>query len=97
MATVDDVFLSVATAWEIAIKTGLGKLSMPLSVTEAMAQYELRPLTITFRHAEAVADLPLHHRDPFDRMLVAQAITEGLTLVTSDSVFAAYDVALLPA
>ncbi len=78
------VYVSAASVWEAAIKTQLGKLRFPGSFSDAVEQSEFSRLEITFAHAEAVRDLPAHHTDPFDRMLVAQATVEGLTLVSAD-------------
>ena len=93
------VFVSVASVWELAIKKQLGKLEVPLGMDLA-AEVELDrfvPVTITMEHALAAASLPPIHRDPFDRMLVAQARIEGLTLVSADPVLARYDVPVLAA
>lgn len=91
----DAVFVSLASAWEMAIKTASGKLQAPSSVYEAIVESGFTPLPITFDHVGLVASLPLHHRDPFDRMLAAQAIHEGLTLVTHDRQFAPYALPVL--
>lgn len=87
------VVVSAATLWEIGIKRGMGKLEVEGSLDEGLRHFE--PLSISWDHATAAAALPPHHRDPFDRMLIAQAQIEGLTLVTRDAALAAYDVALL--
>lgn len=93
-----DVFLSAASIWEIAIKHSLGRLQMPEPASAAAVRLGFEPLPISFVHAEATALLPPLHRDPFGRMLVAQARSEGLTLVTSDPLIRAYPgVAFLPA
>lgn len=92
------VFLSAASVWEIVIKEKLGRLSVPEPASRAVARLGLEPLPIGFAHAEATATLPALHRDPFDRMLIAQARIEGLTLVTYDPRVRAYPgVAFLPA
>lgn len=91
--TADDVVLSVASVWEIAIKQRFGKLRAAENVLDRLAEVGLRILPIAFDHAVAAANLPLHHRDPFDRLLVAQARAERLTLMTNDPRIAAYDVA----
>lgn len=88
----DTVYVSAASAWEVAIKIGLGRLRPARTVLEAVEESGFRELPITFAHAERVAGLPAHHRDPFDRLLVAQAEAEGLTLVTRDPVFGRYEV-----
>jgi PIN domain nuclease of toxin-antitoxin system len=92
-----DVFVSTATVWEVAIKQQLGKIAAPADLPETIRDSELTNLHITTNHAIAASRLPPIHRDPFDRMLVAQARTEGLTLVTRDKELQAYDVPLLPA
>jgi len=94
----NDVFLSAASIWEIAVKHSLGRLEIPEPASAAAVRLGFEPLPISFAHAEATTLLPPLHRDPFDRMLVAQARTEGLTLVTRDPVIRAYPgVAFLPA
>ena len=92
-----EVFVSAASAWEIAIKVGLGKLDAPDDLEAALVANSFQPLPIEVAHALAADRLPEHHRDPFDRMLIAQAMVEGLTLVTHDRAFGAYEVALLDA
>ena len=92
-------YLSAASVWEIAIKYAIGKLPLPeppaIYVPERMRVSGFQELAITHAHALAVGVLPLHHRDPFDRVLVAQARLEGLTLVTADAMFVRYDVRLI--
>jgi PIN domain nuclease of toxin-antitoxin system len=99
MAAADLRYASAASVWEIAIKVGLGKLDLPRNVAAWLPRelYEsgMTPLPITADHAARVEALPLHHRDPFDRLLIAQALTENLTVVTADTRFAAYGVRLL--
>jgi PIN domain nuclease of toxin-antitoxin system len=90
-----DVFLSPVTLWEITIKQAAGKLAGPADLAERVRDMGFRELTVTHAHAVAAGRLPAHHRDPFDRMLVAQATVEGLTLVTRDSEFQRYEVDLL--
>jgi PIN domain nuclease of toxin-antitoxin system len=91
------VYVSAATAWEMALKRALGKLEVPRDIRDWIEQSAFSSLPIEIDHALAAAGLPLHHRDPFDRMLVAQAQIEGLTLVTGDPRIAQYDVATLDA
>jgi PIN domain nuclease of toxin-antitoxin system len=81
---------------EIAIKASLGKLSAPRDLFGGLEDEGFTTLSLTFDHAAHLWDLPWHHRDPFDRMLIAQARVEGLTLVTFDPAFSAYDVQTLP-
>lgn len=89
-----DLFLSAASSWEIAIKSGRGKLDLPEQaaryVPSRMSAIGMQGLPVEQAHALAVADLPDHHRDPFDRMLVAQAKVENLVVATADPVFRAY-------
>lgn len=90
------VFVSAATAWEIAIKKAIGKLKVPDGdYLEELKLHRFTPLDITTEHALAVENLPPHHRDPFDRMLVAQARVESLTLVTRDPQIMAYAVQVI--
>jgi PIN domain nuclease of toxin-antitoxin system len=90
------VVVSAASAWEISIKQGNGRLDAPDDLVAAITD-EFTTLPMTAEHAMAAGRLPAHHADPFDRVLIAQAILEGLTLVSVDRRFADYDVALLPA
>jgi PIN domain nuclease of toxin-antitoxin system len=90
-----DIWVSAVSVWEVVIKESLGKLTSRTGLSTAVAESGFRPLTITFGHAAAVGRLPLLHRDPFDRMLVAQALCEGLTLVTRDAQIHRYDVDLM--
>lgn len=90
-----EVWVSAATAWEISIKQALGKLSLPGDLAEALAVNRFRPLAISVEHALRAGALPRHHDDPFDRMLIAQAQVEGLTLVTHDERIPRYEVSLL--
>ncbi len=92
-----DVFLSAATVWEVAIKQAIGKLKEPADLPERVRDSGFRELPITSRHVLAAGRLPLIHRDPLDRMLVAQARCEDLTLVTRDPEILRYDVSLLEA
>lgn len=92
---VDAVYFSAASVWELEIKRSAGKIRFDGRVTAFAERAGLAELPIAARHAEAAAALPLHHKDPFDRMLVAQAIAEGLTLVTADQRLRAYPVAVL--
>ena len=100
LVTSDDheLFLSAASAWEISIKYGLGKLTLPAPpgefVPTRMQATQMLPLAVTHAHAARVADLPPHHRDPFDRLLIAQAQAESLTLLTGDAQLRPYDVAI---
>lgn len=93
----DQVYVSAVTGWEIAIKASLGRLATERRTADAVAESGFEELPIRLAHAEGVHILPWHHRDPFDRMLAAQALAEGLTLVTRDPVFAHYAVKTLKA
>ena len=92
-----DVFVSAATVWEVAIKQAIGKLSEPTDLPERILGSGFRELPITAHHALTAARLPLLHRDPFDRMLIAQARSEDLTLITRDPQILRYDVPFLRA
>jgi PIN domain nuclease of toxin-antitoxin system len=89
------IVVSAATAWEIAIKKAAGRLHAPDDLLDALAANDFDTLAITAGHAVAAGGLPPHHSDPFDRMLIAQAQAEALTLVSVDSRFSDYDVELL--
>lgn len=91
------VFVSVATIWELGVKQAAGKLKTPEDVRALLTANRFDVLSITADHAHAAPALPLHHRDPFDRMLIAQARIEALTLVTRDPAIAKYDVPVLAA
>ena len=91
------VFVSAATVWEIAIKQNIGKLDAPADLRAQLEFHQFDSLPITQAHAYAAGFLPLHHNDPFDRMLVAQALTEDLTIVTRDPRLARYGVSTLAA
>jgi PIN domain nuclease of toxin-antitoxin system len=93
----NEVSCSVVAPWEIAIKRAVGKLEIDVDLLEWLAEQDITVLPITAEHVVALAELPLHHRDPFDRMIVAQARHDGLTLVTADRRLEAYSVAVLPA
>ncbi len=100
-STAEPLWVSAASAWEIAIKFSAGKLTLPeppaayvssrLRITRATA------LTITVEHAVRAGTLPLHHRDPFDRLLIAQAQLEGLPIMTADARFRLYDIDVIDA
>jgi PIN domain nuclease of toxin-antitoxin system len=89
------VFVSAVSAWEIEIKRGLGKLRAPADLEDEVRAIRFTELPLRFRHVEALARLPDLHRDPFDRMLVAQAQVDDLTLVTRDRRLLAYPVRTL--
>jgi len=95
--TADQVYVSAASGWEIAIKASLGRLTTERRVADAVVESGFEELPVRLTHAEAVGELPWHHKDPFDRLLVAQAVAEKLTLVTRDRVFGKYGVKTLRA
>lgn len=89
------VLVSAASLWEIAIKVGLGKLDAPDDLPERVQQLGFELLPVTAEHAWQVRRLPPHHRDPFDRLLIAQAQVEQLPIVTADPSFDSYDVTVV--
>ena len=90
-----DCFLSAASVWEVAIKRRLGKLDASADFHIHLERHGVRGLPIYDRHATLVADLPLHHHDPFDRLLVAQASAEGMSILSADEILRKYDVPVL--
>lgn len=93
----NEVLVSAVTGWEIGIKKARGRLVAPDNLAAVVEEKRFEHLSLTFAHAERAAALPPHHRDPFDRMLIAQAQAEGLVLVTRDSRIADYEVATMGA
>lgn len=95
----NELWFSAASMWEMGIKVSIGKLPLPENIDDyvstRMARLGARSLEIRTSHALHVAALPLHHRDPFDRMLITQAQLEDMTLVSADSMFKRYEVSLL--
>lgn len=95
----NQVFISVASAWEITIKYKIGRLDLPYPphhyIPHWLESYHLEPLEISLQHVLEAGMLPMHHKDPFDRLLIAQALMEDLVMVTSDLAFAEYPVELL--
>lgn len=87
-----DPLVSSASVWQIAVKRSLGKLSAPDDLPDRIVKQGFRWLPVTAAHAWQVRDLPLHHRDPFDRLLVAQALSEHLPVLTGDARFSDYEV-----
>jgi PIN domain nuclease of toxin-antitoxin system len=92
-----EVYVSAASAWEIVIKAALGKLHTTRRPADAVAEGGFHGLPIGFDHVEAVGELPPHHKDPFDRLLLAVARVEGLAIVTSDHSFGPYGLPLVDA
>jgi PIN domain nuclease of toxin-antitoxin system len=90
-----EVFVSTASLWEIAIKAAIGKLETPDDLPQRVNDLGFEFLPVTAEHAWHVRSLPLHHRDPFDRLLIAQAQIEHLPIVTADPAFEAYDVGVV--
>ena len=97
--TANDLYLSAASVWELAIKIGNKKLTLkePLDayVAKWTATYQLAAMPVQFVHALRVKDLPLHHKDPFDRLLIAQTMVEGMSIATADAQFAPYGVPII--
>jgi PIN domain nuclease of toxin-antitoxin system len=95
----NDVLVSIASCWELAIKLSLGKLRLAQSldrfIPEQLRLNGFSLLDVQLRHVARIADLPFHHRDPFDRLLVAQALEDDLTVVSADRVLRKYGVALV--
>jgi len=95
----NDVLVSAVVVWEIAVKLAAGKLAVPPNIGSwlpaELRRRHLQPLAIDFAHVCAVEHLPMHHRDPFDRLLIAQARVENLTIVSNDQKFPAYGLPLL--
>lgn len=95
----DELYLSPVTTWELSIKMQIGRLEFPgtpaSSVPNFMAQQGVRPLLITHAHAARIYELPALHKDPFDRMLIAQALVEEMTILTADRLFRKYEVPIL--
>jgi PIN domain nuclease of toxin-antitoxin system len=92
----NELFLSAGTMWEIAVKVGLNKLTLTMPIgqwlIQAIADLDISLVPITVDHAAAYVALPFHHRDPFDRLMLAQAITDGMSIVSADSGLDAYGV-----
>jgi len=91
----NDILISIAALWELIIKRALGKLSFPADPEDVIYNEEFKVLPITFAHLRCLGTLPLLHRDPFDRMLIAQSQAEGIPIATADGRFAAYGVATI--
>ena len=91
----NEIVVSIASLWEIAIKHGLGKLRFLEDIEEVIADEEFDLLNITYGHLRVLGDLPQHHRDPFDRLLISQSLAERMPIVTNDRAFAAYGVSLV--
>ncbi|HEX9991233.1 MAG TPA: type II toxin-antitoxin system VapC family toxin [Chloroflexia bacterium] len=95
----NDIFLSIASVWEIAIKVRLGKLQVPQPfepfITNQLRRNRINSLDITIAHTALIASMPLHHRDPFDRLLIAQAIIEQMPIISADEAFDAYGITRL--
>jgi PIN domain nuclease of toxin-antitoxin system len=94
-----ELYFSAVGSWEVAIKFALGALSLPKAPSEyvpyAMRLWSMRTLNITQEHALRAGELPLHHRDPFDRMMIAQAVSEQMILLTADRVIQKYEVEMI--
>lgn len=92
-----EVFVSIVSPWEMAIAKALGRMDPPDNLEAQLEKRRFALLSVSLRHTHVIETLPHHHRDPFDRMLVAQAQVEGLTIVTVDRLLRRYPVSLLPA
>ncbi len=86
------IFVSSASVWEIIVKTSIGKLKAPNDIEKVLKDNRFKELPMTLQHVLMIGNLPYHHRDPFDRMLIAQAKCDRLTLITADKKLALYDV-----
>lgn len=93
----NEIFVSVVSPWELAIKGPREGLRLPDDLEAQVDQRGFDLLPVLFRHTEPIGSMPYHHRDPFDRMLVAQAVVDGLTIVTADRKLTNYQVSLMPA
>jgi PIN domain nuclease of toxin-antitoxin system len=95
----NDILLSVVSLWEIAIKTSLGKLELLLPfnqlIPEQLEQNAITVLPVELGHLSGVTELPFHHRDPFDRLIIAQGLTEQIPVITKDKAFSRYSVQLI--
>jgi len=92
-----EVFVSIVSPWEMAIAKALGRMNPPDNLEALLEKRRFALLPVSLRHTHVIETLPHHHRDPFDRMLIAQAQVEGLTIVTVDRTMRRYPVSLLPA
>ena len=94
-----EIYLSVASTWEISIKARIGKFTLPepppTYIPKRLTEQNIQALTINQTHALKVYELPLHHRDPFDRLIIAQALTEEMTVLTSDRGFEKYPIEII--
>ena len=97
IATADDLLFSAVSYAEIGIKAAIGKLEVPADLHDRITDSGVRTLSLSAQHGLSVAALPMHHRDPFDRLLIAQALAESLAVVTADARFTEYGVMLVPA
>lgn len=93
--TASVVFVSAASAWEIAIKSAIGRIRLPQALADGVRESGFFELPVSFEHANAVEILPAHHGDPFDRMLVAQATVERLVFVTHNRAFERYGIPII--
>lgn len=93
----NEVFVSAATLWELRLKVAKGKLTLPIGFTETLIAQDFKELPVKWTHSEHVSRLPAIHGDPFDRLLLSQALSEGLTFVTADRACLQYPVVLMEA
>ena len=97
ITTAERAYVSAATIWELSVKVARGRIEAPPDFTNRLLKNGMLPLALEWEHARVAGGLPMLHRDPFDRMLVAQAIVERLTIVTRDADIARYPVPVIPA
>ena len=88
-------FVSAVSVWEISIKSAIGKLDIPDDYLEVLLEQDFREIPISWQHADMVRHLPMYHKDPFDRLLIAQAIVDDLTVLSVDKIISKYDVKIL--
>ena len=91
-ATEPTIFISAASVWEMRIKQAIGKLKLPKNFAEVLEEQPFERLSITVDHTHKVSELPMHHKDPFDRLLIAQATLDDLTILSHDKIFEQYKV-----
>ncbi len=94
----NEILISYATIWEMTIKVSIGKLKLNFSIAEfprLLAENQFSILPMDFKHYEILSELPFHHQDPFDRMLIAQAIAEDISIITHDSKMALYNAKII--
>ncbi|MEM6522731.1 MAG: type II toxin-antitoxin system VapC family toxin [Bacteroidota bacterium] len=94
----NDLYVSLVSFWEMAVKINIGKLALPVNLEEFMQETmdnDIKVIEVRANHILGIVDMPLHHRDPFDRLILSQSIFEGIPIISSDNQFKAYDVKLI--